>query len=40
MDVDFIISIVDMNYEKKKDIYWLNCIDANSLDKYVINKIL
>jgi hypothetical protein len=29
-----------MNYEKEKDIYWLDCIDANSLDKFVTNKIL
>jgi hypothetical protein len=29
-----------MNYEKEKDIYWLDCLDANSLDEFVTNKIL
>jgi hypothetical protein len=38
VDVNFIISIVTMNYEKEKIIYWLDCIDANSLDKFVTNK--
>jgi hypothetical protein len=28
-----------MNYEKEKDMYWLDCIDANSLDGFVTNKI-
>jgi hypothetical protein len=27
-----------MNYEKEKDIYWLDCINANSLDEFVTNK--
>jgi hypothetical protein len=40
VDVNFIISIVMMNYEKKKNIYWLDCFDANSLDEFVNNKIL
>ncbi len=40
VDVAFIISIVIMNYEKEKDIYRLDCIDANSLDEFVTNKIL
>jgi hypothetical protein len=40
VDVASIISIVTMNYEEEKDIYWLNCIDANSLDEFVTNKIL
>ncbi len=40
VDVAFIISIVIMNYEKEKDIYWLDCIHANSLDEFVTNKIL
>ncbi len=40
VDVNSIIFIVTMNYEKEKDIYWLNCIDATSLDEFVINKIL
>jgi hypothetical protein len=40
VDVNFIISIVIMNYEKEKDIYWLDCINANSLDEFVTNKIL
>jgi hypothetical protein len=40
MDVNSIISTIIMNYEKEKDIYRLDCIDANSLDKFVTNKIL
>jgi hypothetical protein len=40
VDVDSIISIVNMNYEKEKDIYWVVCIDANFLDEFVTNKIL
>jgi len=40
VNVNSIIFIVDMNYEKEKDIYWLDCIDANSLDEFVTNKIL
>ncbi len=38
--VDFIISIVIMNYEKEKNIYWLNCSDAKNLDEFVTNKSL
>ncbi len=38
--VDSIIFIINMNYEKEKDIYWLDCIDANSLDEFVTNEIL
>jgi hypothetical protein len=40
MDVDSIISIVIMNCGKEKYIYWLDYIDANSLDEFVTNKIL
>jgi hypothetical protein len=40
VDVGSNIFIVTMNYEKEKDIYWLDCIDANSLDEFVTNKIL
>jgi hypothetical protein len=40
VDVNSIISIVMMNYEKKIKIYWLDCFDANSLDEFVNNKIL
>ncbi len=40
VDVASIISIVTMNYEEEKDIYWLDCIDANSLDEFMTNKIL
>ncbi len=40
VDVDFIMSIINMNYEKEKYIYWLNCFDAITLDEFVINKIL
>jgi hypothetical protein len=29
-----------MNNEKEKTIYWLDCIDANSLDEFVTNKTL
>jgi hypothetical protein len=29
-----------MNYEKEKDIYYLDCIGANFLDEFVSNKIL
>ncbi len=29
-----------MNYEKEKNIYWLDCIDANFLNEFVTNKIL
>jgi hypothetical protein len=29
-----------MNYEKQKDIYWLDYIEANFLDEFMINKIL
>ncbi len=29
-----------MNYEKEKDMYWLDYIDANFLNEFVINKIL
>jgi hypothetical protein len=31
VDVDSIIFIVIMNYEKEKYIYWLDCIDATCL---------
>ncbi len=40
VDVNSIISIVTMNYEKEKDIYYLDCIGANFLDEFVSNKIL
>jgi hypothetical protein len=40
VDVNSIISTVIMNYEKEKYIYWLDCLDANSLDEFVTNKIL
>jgi len=40
VDVDSIISIVNMNYKKEKNIYWLDCVDANFLDEFVTNKIL
>ncbi len=39
VDAYFITSIITMNYEKEKDIYWLDCLDANSLDEFVTNKI-
>jgi len=32
VDVDSIIFIVTMNYEKEKNIYWLNCLYAKNLD--------
>ncbi len=38
MDVGSIIFTITMNYEKEKDIYWLDCIDANSLDEFVTNN--
>ncbi len=38
--VNSIISTITMNYEKEKNIYQLDCIDANSLDEFVTNKIL
>ncbi len=38
VDIDSIISIVTMNYEKEKDIYWLDCFIAMSLDEFVTNK--
>ncbi len=40
VDVDSIISNVIMNYEKEKNIYWLDCIDVPSLNEFVNNKIL
>ncbi len=43
VDVDSIISIITMNYEKEYIyiyIYWLNCIDATFLNEFVTNKIL
>jgi hypothetical protein len=40
MDVNSIISIITMNCEKEKDIYWLNYIHATFLDEFVTNKIL
>jgi hypothetical protein len=40
VDVDYIIFIVTMNYEKEKDIYWLDCIDAFFLNEFVTNEIL
>jgi hypothetical protein len=40
VDIDSIISIVTMNYEKEKDIYWLDCFNAASLDEFVTNKYL
>ncbi len=40
VDIDSIISTITMNYEKEKDIYWLNCLDANFLDEFVTNKYL
>ncbi len=38
VDVDSIIFIINMNYGKEKEIYWLDCIDENSLDEFVMNK--
>jgi hypothetical protein len=38
MDADFIIHIITMNYEKEKDMYWLNCVDASSLNEFMTNK--
>jgi hypothetical protein len=38
VDVDSIISTITMNYKKERYIYWLNCIDANSLDEFVTNN--
>jgi hypothetical protein len=38
VDVNSIKSIIIMKYEKEKDIYLLDCIDANSLDDFVTNK--
>jgi hypothetical protein len=29
-----------MNYEKEKDMYWLECFDATSLDEFVTSKSL
>ncbi len=40
VDVDSIISIVTMNYEKEKKNYQFDYIDATSLDEFVTNKIL
>jgi len=40
VDVDSIISNVIMNYEKEKNIHWLDCIDVPSLNEFVNNKIL
>jgi hypothetical protein len=38
VNVDSTVSTIIMNYEKEKDIYWLNCIDAISLDEFVTNN--
>jgi hypothetical protein len=40
VDIDSNISIVTMNYEKEKYIYWLDCFNATSLDEFVANKYL
>jgi hypothetical protein len=29
-----------MNYGKEKDMYWLDCLDATSLDEFVTSKSL
>jgi hypothetical protein len=29
-----------MNYEKEKYMYWLNCVDASSLNEFMTNKSL
>ncbi len=38
VDADFIIHIITMNYKKEKDMYWLNCVYAYSLNKFMTNK--
>ncbi len=40
VDINSIIFIVTMNYEKEKNIYRLDCFYATSLDEFVINKYL
>jgi hypothetical protein len=39
VDIDSIIVVVTMNYEKEKDIYMLDCLDVASLDEFVTKKI-
>jgi hypothetical protein len=39
VDATSIISTIIMNYEKEKNIYWLDCINANFLDEFVTNKV-
>lgn len=40
MDINFIIHSITMNYEKEKYMYWLNCVDASSLNEFMTNKSL
>jgi hypothetical protein len=40
VDVYFIIHIITINYEKEKNMYWLNCVDASSLNEFMTNKSL
>jgi extradiol dioxygenase family protein len=35
VDVDFFIHTIIMNYEKEKDMYWLNCVDSSSLNEFM-----
>jgi hypothetical protein len=37
VDVNSIICIITMNYEKEKTFYWLDYFDENSLNEFVIN---
>jgi len=30
VDIDLMISIIIVNYEKHKDVYWLDCVDVTS----------
>jgi hypothetical protein len=40
VDVDFLIHTIIMNYEKEKDMYWLNCVDSSSLNEFMTNNSL
>jgi hypothetical protein len=40
VDIDLVMFTIIKNHEKIKNIYWLDCLDATSLDEFVTNRSL
>ncbi len=40
VDIDLVMFTIIKNHEKKKNIYWLDCLDVVSLDEFVTNRSL